>query len=951
MSPRVFPATFHEPETAEYQWVFANGHLQVSPLHSHQELLEHAGLDVDHDGPVAMGEIEVQAGLAGWSVVGNISLRYLSKILQDYTRDVGWRWGGLIDHVDQVPIDDQFGPKKSRKTMHWYKDSDQGPIKFANRWESIPLPGTKLGGLAGKTYRLGSFEYDDQSLYLVSQDKFLADPDYNDPAGAAIRAFAQDTGREIKVADYPGAGEHLNLNDKLKKNSPMGEDLELYNLGDNSGEDPQRPSDDDPGRGPWRTRDGKEFTDWGEYLIHVQELNAQTDDSDLEDEKFPKAPNLDLGIPNNWHPRQPFVMPLATKQAALQYPPFEESDVPDGEILAAFRPGDGIVAMRVGDWSHGSPDGLRVIEEWKRPRMAAPQPKDQLKDPVPFIYDIDADKLAVGHPGTRHSDIPGKFTPGGIVEGTYEPGGQVVVRSMTNMPWTARHLADLWYWSYPQMEITGIQLEDAEGNTTKLASDKLDTVQVAQTLRANLLADPAAHLASQALQGAGGRVFIVGGAVRDVLLGKQPNDIDLMVSGLSPEQVDLTLSRLLGRMDLTGKHFGVYRYTRRGHEVEVALPRVETSTGDTQKDFDAQISGDIPVEQDLGRRDFTANALAFDVQTNQIIDPHGGIEDIQNGVLRPVFNDTFKEDPTRLLRALTAHTKHGLEPDQATVDQMTRESGRITNEPRERVQKELDKIFGTKDPHRAIELAKQTGLLDHIFPEAYQNWDFDQKNPHHSQTLGDHLNHVLRNTAQDSDDPDLRLAALLHDIGKPASQWIDENGVAHYYRGKDGQGDDHARVGARMAAERLRALKYPTARIDRIKHLINNHMFATFSSEKGARKFLNRVGDQHADDLLTLRHADQYGKAGPAEDLDNSVERMRGLVQRVREQGQPQSIRDLAINGKDIIDLGIKPGPQIGQVLQHLTDRVIDDPQMNQRQPLLDAATEYLNGGSQNATM
>lgn len=474
-------------------------------------------------------------------------------------------------------------------------------------------------------------------------------------------------------------------------------------------------------------------------------------------------------------------------------------------------------------------------------------------------------------------------------------------------------------------------------------SDKLDNVQVAQTLHANLLADPAAHLASEALREAGGKVFIVGGAIRDALLGKQPNDIDLMVSDLSPDQVDLALSRLPGRMDLTGKHFGVYRYTRKGHEVEVALPRVETSTGDTQKDFDTQIGGDVTVEQDLGRRDFTANAIAFDLQTNRIIDPHNGAKDIEDGVLKPVFPNTFKEDPTRLLRALTAHTKHGLEPDQATIDQMTDEAHRITHEPCERVQKELDKIFAGPDPHKAIELSLRTGLLKHIFPEVHDNWDFDQKNPHHSQSLGVHQNSVLRTLAEITNDPDLRLAGLLHDIGKPASQWVDDQGVAHYYRSKDGQGDDHDRLGSQMVAERLRALKYPTARIDRVKHLVNHHMFPAFSSEKGARKFLNRVGDQHADDLLTFRHADHNSK-GVNATLDTSAQAMQGIVDRVRAKGQPQSIRDLAVNGQDILGLGIKPGPQVGEVLQHLTDKVIEDPEQNQKQPLLDAARTYLNG-------
>lgn len=455
MSPRLFPATFHEPETAEYQWVFANGQVQVSPIHSHQDLLDHAQIPDDHQGPMAMGIVEVQAGLAGWSVKGNVSLRYLSKILQDYTKAVGWRWGGLIDHIDQVPIDDQFGPKKS---MYWAQTSSG--VRLANKKKS-------LISIVGDIKEIGGFEIENGNLISYAEPV---------PVSEALQAFAKDQGFLFKHAEYPGSGEHIDLNNKLKNNSPMGEDLELENTGDNKGLDSREPTDDEPGRGPWKTRDGKEFTDWGDYLIHVQELNSQTDSFE-EDGKFPEAPNMDIPLPNNFTPRQPFVMPLASRQAALQFPPFEESDPPEGQTYAAFDQEDGIIAMAVVDpeikevlWSRGRRAGKEEIVRTFRHhhKLAAPRPKDQLKDPVPFIYDIDSDKLAVGHPGSRHSEIPGKFTPGGIVEGTYEPGGKVIVRTMTNMPFTTKHVLDLWYYSYPQMEVTSLWIEDRDGKEKRL---------------------------------------------------------------------------------------------------------------------------------------------------------------------------------------------------------------------------------------------------------------------------------------------------------------------------------------------------------------------------------------------------------------------------------------------------------------------------------------------------
>jgi tRNA nucleotidyltransferase (CCA-adding enzyme) len=220
---------------------------------------------------------------------------------------------------------------------------------------------------------------------------------------------------------------------------------------------------------------------------------------------------------------------------------------------------------------------------------------------------------------------------------------------------------------------------------------------------------------------------------------------------------------------------------------------------------------------------------------------------------------------------------------------------------------------------------------------------------HHNYTLGEHLVNVLENTASQSNDPDLRLAALLHDVGKPASRWDDpETGISHYYRGREGQGDDHNAIGAKMAEERLRELRWPVARIKRISHIIDHHMFPAFSSSKGARKFLHRVGDEHADDLLTLRWADQHGKGQTPEELAarTSVDSQRGLVEQARSVQAPTSQSALAINGNDVIALGIKAGPAVGQILRRLTDDVVEDPSLNQPDLLKQRAQEYADAAA-----
>jgi tRNA nucleotidyltransferase (CCA-adding enzyme) len=409
-----------------------------------------------------------------------------------------------------------------------------------------------------------------------------------------------------------------------------------------------------------------------------------------------------------------------------------------------------------------------------------------------------------------------------------------------------------------------------------------------------------------------------------------------MVGGIDPVDVRKVLEALPGRVDLTGKDFGVYRYKHDKHDVEIALPRRERSTGEGHQDFDVQADHTMPVEEDLKRRDFTANAMAVDLDSGELIDPFGGAEDLNNGALRTVTPESFKEDPLRIVRALVAHSRHGLDPHPEAHEQMATHADGLVHLPAERIQAELDKIFSSQDPAKAIRLAHDAGVLKHIFPEVEAAWDFDQNNPHHNHPLGVHLTNVLEHASRATDDPDVRLAALLHDIGKPASEWRDSNtGKSHYYRGPNGEGNDHETVGAEQARERLRQLKYPRARTERIGTLIDHHMYDAFSSPKGARKFLNRVGE-HADDLMTLRHADMYGKGTDEyQNLKTPVGQMKKLVGDVRDAGQATTQSDLVINGNDLIAMGIEPGPELGEILNNLTQKIVESPELNTRDQLL----------------
>lgn len=941
--PQAHDEPGYEPGSAEYNFVYAQGQLHVSPDHDHDALSSQIGVPAGHTGPMAVGMVSVHGGSATWQATGNVALRGLARVFKDYTKQVGWRWGGLVD-LDGSPIDDgEFGPRKSKVL----RDNE-----------------------TGETYW---FDVEGKTAFIRGR------------WGNELKDALRQSGYEI-VSEYPGGAD---MTDRMQHR----EDYEQYNLGDNKAELPETEQFDNRPAGMFKCPGcGELFANWTMYVKHRNSEEREPDPEPVQDGKFPSL-DMDKTLPPHYHDRRPTVMPLASYKEAARVSGFDlyaglwGFDTDEGhKHYGAFIDGEPVGYASVREHADGqnevlmvyaavpkrgigsvlasalqvvysdlmttadSPEGERLARKMGMVNVngnlykwaAGQMPKDMIDSPVPFVYDIQQDRIAIGHPGERTSDIPGEFTPGGIVEGSYEPGGKVVLHTVTNMPYTVRHLVDLWYWSHPQMEVTNVILRDAAGNETKLA--KVSSTDVGTYIKRLAATDPAVWQAYQALRKAGGQVYVVGGAVRDALLQKEPKDVDLMVTGVPSEVVNQTLQNLPGRVDLTGKNFGVYRYRIKGHEVEIALPRTEKSTGDRRVDFNVDVDHNLPVEDDLLRRDFTANAMAVDLDSGHLVDPYGGAEDIEARRLRTTHPNSFAEDPTRLLRALVMHGRYGFIPDERTRSQIAEHGDRLPLESADAKQPILDKVFGSHSPARAIRLAHDTGLLKHIFPEVETHWDYDQNNPHHNYTLGEHLVNVLENVSSQSNDTDLRVAALLHDIGKPASRWDDpETGISHYYRGREGQGDDHQSVGAQMADERLRELRWPVSRIKRIQHLIQHHMFPAFSSDKGARKFIRNVGDEHADDLLTLRWADQHGKGQTPEELSarTGVDQQRGLVEQARSTQAPTSTSMLAINGNDIIALGIKPGPAVGRILRLLTDDVVEDPNLNQPDLLKQRAQEY----------
>jgi tRNA nucleotidyltransferase (CCA-adding enzyme) len=422
-----------------------------------------------------------------------------------------------------------------------------------------------------------------------------------------------------------------------------------------------------------------------------------------------------------------------------------------------------------------------------------------------------------------------------------------------------------------------------------------------------------------------------------------------MVAGLPSEQVAHVLGSLPGRVDLTGKRFGVYRYKTQGHEVEIALPRQDKYESSRRGEGVITVDHNLPVEEDLHRRDFTANSAAVSLDTGQLIDPHGAADDIAANRLRATHADSFAEDPTRLVRALTMHSRYGLNPDEETRHAMEANSHLLQHESPDALNKTLDKLFTSANPAAGIRLGHDTGVVGQLFPYLDENWDWDQGNKKwHAHPLGEHSVRVLDELSKLSDDPDLRMAALLHDAAKKDSAWQDpETGNNHFYKGPNGEGADHSELGAQKATDNLRALNYPTARINRVAHYIRHHELPDFTKPVKARQLRARVGDEHVDNLLKLRLADKLGQGvqDPTE-LRAQYERQVALVDQARKNQDPWHMKNLAINGNDVAQLGAQ-GPQIGGVLRNLLNDVVNEPMLNNREKLIPRAQQYVQAQPQ----
>jgi tRNA nucleotidyltransferase (CCA-adding enzyme) len=419
--------------------------------------------------------------------------------------------------------------------------------------------------------------------------------------------------------------------------------------------------------------------------------------------------------------------------------------------------------------------------------------------------------------------------------------------------------------------------------------------------------------------------YLVGGAVRDELLGLESKDADFLVPGVDTDALraalephgrveDLVVADRLVGVRLHPGDPDVRSLAPAG--IEFAPPRKEVSTGPGRHDFEIVADPALSVEDDMRRRDFTVNAMARRLEDGTIVDPLDGRADLERRILRTVSPMSFAEDPLRLVRGLRFVSQLGFELDEQTRAQMVAEASAVRLVSGERIggglaadgMGELSKLLLGARPAAALAVARDTGVLVELIPEFGP-----------AQYLADHIFGVVQETADAGDHIAVRLAALFHDLGKP----VDDDAI------------EHARIGAQISGATMRRLRYPERLTRRVVAIVREHPYRDEDrprTPREARRFLLQHGDELAFDLVAMRVADRRAKNRDV----GGLEETRTLLE--QELGAPHRLGDLAVDGDDLLAIGFRPGPDLGRALQELLEIVVDDPSMNDRDRLLEHA-------------
>lgn len=461
----------------------------------------------------------------------------------------------------------------------------------------------------------------------------------------------------------------------------------------------------------------------------------------------------------------------------------------------------------------------------------------------------------------------------------------------------------------------------------------------------------------------GAEVFLVGGTVRDLIRRRKPNDLDVLVRGIAPAEFEVFL-RKRGALELVGASFGVYIFRPRGEkeQIEIAFPRTEISTGNMHSEFQVVTDSDLSIEEDSKRRDFTLNAMYLSIddisedgkfKREDVIDFHKGIEHIGKRLVVAVGTpeDRIAEDPLRMMRAMVLISRTGYRMEGSTFGAIKRNAGKIHTVSPERLRDEFIKIMGSEKPSRAFKAMARTDLLKIVFPELDACVGCGQNPKYHSYPVFEHVIKAADAACSLTDSLEVRFAALCHDLGKPSTRAIRPGG--------DGPDDvsfhSHEITSCKLTYTFMRRLKFPKKFYEAVIALVRTHQYKYDRTwtDKAVRRFIRNVGITRAEleDLenhpqFLLRMSDRMGNE-LKEHLPITVKQrdFQERIQEVYENSGAHSLRDLKINGRDIMEhFDIPASATIGRIIAHLFDAVEEVPTLNDKSSLFRLAGEFLEG-------
>lgn len=420
------------------------------------------------------------------------------------------------------------------------------------------------------------------------------------------------------------------------------------------------------------------------------------------------------------------------------------------------------------------------------------------------------------------------------------------------------------------------------------------------------------------LMRAGYEAYAVGGCVRDVMLNRTPMDWDITTSA-KPHEV----KQLFGHTIDTGILHGTVTVMLEQEGFEVTTYRIDGEYEDARHPKEVSFTSDLL--EDLKRRDFTINAMAYN-DTQGLVDAFDGVGDLKRGIIRCVGRATerFSEDALRMLRAVRFSAQLGFVLEEETRAAIVELAPNIAKVSAERIQMELVKLLTSNHPEE-IRTAYETGLTAVFLPEFDCMMETAQNNPHHCYTVGEHTLMALQGVEADKV---LRFTMLLHDVAKPVCRTTDENGTDHFY--------GHPQKGSEMARMILRRLKFDNDTTDRVSALVRWHDDNPELSPRSVRRAISRIGLERYPALFAVKRADTLAQSMyRREEKLKYLHDYEMLYQEVMEKQQCLTIKQLAVTGSDLIEAGMQPGKEIGSVLKQLLELVLEDPELNTKEKLL----------------